>query len=48
MWIFPNLPQNVNEVTNSKGPGPCTKNGCNPKLPTVNPSFVKKFVLNSF
>ena len=28
MWIFPNLPQNVDKIPNSKGPGPCTKNGC--------------------
>ena len=22
MWIFPNLPQNVDKIPNSKGPGP--------------------------
>ena len=28
MWIFPNLPQNVDKIPNSNGPGPRTKNGC--------------------
>ena len=28
MWIFPNLPQNVDKIPNSKGPGPHTKNDC--------------------
>ena len=28
MWIFPNLPQNVDKIPNSKGPGPRTKIGC--------------------
>ena len=28
IWIFPNLPQNVDKIPNSKGPGPRTKNGC--------------------
>ena len=25
MWIFPNLPKNVDKIPNSKGPGPRTK-----------------------
>ena len=25
MWIFPNLPPNVDKIPNSKGPGPRTK-----------------------
>ena len=28
VWIFPNFPQNVDKIPNSKGPGPRTKNGC--------------------
>ena len=28
MWIFPNLPRNVDKIPNSKGPGPRTKKGC--------------------
>ena len=28
MWIFPNFPQNVDKIPNSKGPGPHTKKGC--------------------
>ena len=28
MWIFPNLPQNVDKIPNSKGPWPRTKNDC--------------------
>ena len=28
MRIFPNLPRNVDEIPNSKGPGPRTKKGC--------------------
>ena len=28
MWIFPDLPQNVDKIPNSMGPGPCTRNVC--------------------
>ena len=28
MWNFPNLPQNVDKIPNSKGQGPRTKKGC--------------------
>ena len=28
MWIFPNLPQNVDKIPNSRGPGTRTKKGC--------------------
>ena len=36
MWIFPNLPQNVDKIPNSKGPGTRTKNGCDgPEIENV-------------